>query len=84
VAEQPRLPLAYYEQSLPVPAAWASVPAAYLRFSDGYRAEADRAAQAGWPVDHLPGEHLHQMVDPIAVTDRILALVGRLTRRTVP
>jgi hypothetical protein len=78
VAEQPRLPLAYYQQTLPVPTSWASVPAGYLQFCAGYEEEAGRARQAGWPVDHLPGEHLHQVVDPAAVTDRILSLINRL------
>ena len=79
VAEQPRLPLAYYQQTLPTPPAWASIRAAYLQFSDGYAAEASRAGHAGWPVEHLPGEHLHQVVDPVAVTDSLLSLVDRLS-----
>jgi hypothetical protein len=78
VAEQPRLPLAYYQQALPAPPAWTSIPAAYLQFSAGYAAEAGRARQAGWPVAYLPGEHLHQVVDPVAVSDRILGLFDQL------
>ena len=81
VAEQPRLPLAYYQQTLPVPASWASVPAAYLQFSAGYADEASRAGHAGWPVEYLPGEHLHQVVDPEAVTDSLLSLIDRLDER---
>jgi hypothetical protein len=27
-------------------------------------------------VEHLPGEHLHQLVDPDAVAGRILAMTG--------
>ncbi len=80
VAEQPRLPLAYYQQMLPVPASWAAVPAAYLQFNAGYADEAKRAEEAGWPVEYLPGEHLHQVVAPAAVTDSILSLVDRLSQ----
>lgn len=28
----------------------------------------------GWAVEQVPGEHLHQVVDPPAVTDRIVAM----------
>lgn len=66
-AEQPRLPLSYYREQVPVPAGWDDHTCAYLRFSDGYEAEAQGAAERGWPVRTLPGEHLHQLVDPAGV-----------------
>jgi hypothetical protein len=78
VAEQPRLPLAYYQQSLPVPAPWASVPGAYLQFSDGYDGPAEQARAAGWPVARLRGEHLHQVVEPALVAESIVGLLARL------
>jgi hypothetical protein len=48
-AEQPRLPLAYYEQSLPVPAGWDDeVSCGYLLFSPPYdEVAATLAAEVG-------------------------------------
>jgi hypothetical protein len=37
------------------------------------RAEQGRHAR-GWAVEHLPGLHLHQLVDPDAVAERIVAM----------
>lgn len=65
--ELPRLPLAYYAEQVPVPAGWDDHPCAYLHFSAGYDGEAQKAAARGWPVRDLPGEHLHQLVDPAGV-----------------
>lgn len=72
--EQPRLPLSYYEQRVPVPAGWDDRPCGYLLFAEPYEPMAEEAAKRGWRVEHVPGEHLHQLVDPDAVTARILAL----------
>lgn len=77
-AEQPRLPLAYYRQSVPVPSDWSTVPGAYLAFSPAYEPDLTRAVARGWPTDRLAGEHLHQIVDPRAVTDRIITLADTL------
>jgi len=73
-AEAPRLPIGYFEEQIPVPPGWDTMPCGYLRFSDAYAAEADEAGRRGWAVEHLPGEHLHQLVDPDAVAGRILAM----------
>jgi hypothetical protein len=75
-AEQPRLPLSYYEQSVPVPAGWDDHPCAYLLFGPAYEAEAAEARARGWAVAHEPGAHLHQLVDPDAVARRIVELSG--------
>lgn len=73
-AEQPRLPLAYYLDRVPVPAGWAECPCAYMRFSPGCQKDADRARALGWPVVSLAGEHLHQIVDPDGVTSALIDL----------
>jgi len=78
VADQPRLPLDYYEQTLPVPASWASVRCGYLQFSPAYDDEAARARRAGWPVEVVRGGHLHQVVDPDRVTDVLLDILARI------
>jgi len=79
-AEQPRLPLAYYEQQFPVPAAWDSSPCGYLLFSPAYDATAAEARHRGWLVQELPGQHLRQLVDPDATADRLLAIAGALLK----
>jgi len=75
VEEQPRLPLSYYEQAVPVPDGWDEHPCGYVIFGEAYESTAEEAAARGWPVRRLPGHHLHQIVDPAAVTDALLAAV---------
>jgi hypothetical protein len=75
VADQPRLPLDYYEQVVPVPAGWPPARGAYLQFTPGYDEDAARASAAGWLVERIPGEHLHQVVDPVAVTGALVRLI---------
>jgi hypothetical protein len=75
-AEQPRLPLAYYEQSVPVPEGWDGRPCGYLLFGPPYQEVANEAAARGWAVEQLPGLHLHQVVDPDGVADRIAAMAA--------
>lgn len=74
VADQPTLPLDYYEQRIPVPDSWAGVRCAYLQFNAAYDEQAAQAARAGWPLVRLAGEHLHQVVDPGSVTATLLEL----------
>ncbi|MBO1336926.1 alpha/beta hydrolase [Streptomyces sp. VRA16 Mangrove soil] len=74
VAEQPRLPLSYYEQRIPVPDGWDDHPCSYLLFGPPYEAEAEEARSRGWRVAHLPGAHLHQIVDPAGTAGHLIAL----------
>lgn len=74
-AEQPRLPLAYFEQSVPVPARWDERPCAYVQFSSPYDEVAVQARERGWTVEHLPAQHLHMLTDPTGVA-RLLATVA--------
>lgn len=74
--EQPRLPLAYYQEQVPAPAGWDDHPCGYLQFSSGYQDQAQRARQRRWPVRSVPGEHLHQVVDPHGVARALLDLVA--------
>ena len=76
VAEQRRLPLSYFGQSVPVPAGWDERPGAYLAFGDTYADERADAAGRGWPVTTMAGEHLHQLVDPAGTARHILELSG--------
>jgi hypothetical protein len=76
-AEQPRLPLSYYEQRIPVPAGWDDRPCGYLLFGPPYDLMAKDARERGWAVDQLPGGHLHQLVDPGAVASRLVAMTEK-------
>jgi hypothetical protein len=73
-AEQPRLPLAYYQEQVPVPPGWDDHPCGYVQFSEGYEDQAAEARRRGWAVRSLPGEHLHQVVDPAATARTLLEL----------
>lgn len=77
-AEQPRLPLAYFDAEVPTPDGWRSLPAAYLGFGDTYAEEQAEAHRRGWPLETMPGLHLHQLVDPVAVSDALLRLEAAL------
>jgi hypothetical protein len=76
-AEQPRLPLSYYEQQIPVPDGWDNRPSGYLLFGPPYDHMAQDARERGWDVEHVPGQHLHQLIDPDTVTARIAAMSHR-------
>ena len=78
VEEQPTLPLSYYEQRVPVPDGWDDHPCSYLLFGPPYDDLAAEARERGWRVAHLPGAHLHQLVDP-AGTARHLAELATAT-----
>ncbi|RYP86447.1 hypothetical protein EKO23_09075 [Nocardioides guangzhouensis] len=74
VAEQPRLPLSYFDTVVPSPP-WSHLRCAYLAFGTTYGAEAARAREAGWPVSTLPGRHLHMLVDPVGVAVEVVGLL---------
>lgn len=74
VEEQPSLPLSYYEQRIPVPVGWDDHPCSYLLFGPPYDGPAAEARERGWRVAHLPGEHLHQIVDPDGTARHLVEL----------
>jgi hypothetical protein len=76
--EQHQLPLAYFYAEVPVPDGWTARPAAYLRFSDAYVGEQERAAGWGWPAATRAGTHLHPLADPEGTAAAIADLLGRL------
>jgi len=76
--EQQRLPLSYFEGTLPVPRGWDQRRGAFLAFGETYAAERAEAARRRWPVTTLPGTHLHLLTDPDEVATELLALVNQL------
>jgi hypothetical protein len=76
--EQKRLPLSYFEQTMPVWDGWDELPAGYLAFGDTYARERDDAARRHWQVRTVPGTHLHQLIDPVQVAAELDAFIGVL------
>lgn len=75
VADCPRVPLALFEEKLPVPVGWPEAPSGYMRLSAAYDTEAEEARSRGWMIVSLSGTHLHMINDPRAVTEALLTLV---------
>lgn len=74
---QPRLPLSYFDATLPVPAGWERRACGYLAFGRTYAEEVARAGELGWPVRVLEGLHLHMLLDPAGVARNLLDLRDR-------
>jgi hypothetical protein len=54
-----------------VPPSWYGRRCAFLCFSESYRSQTEEARRQGWLVRHVPGEHLHMLVDPPGVAAAI-------------
>ena len=74
VAELRPLPLAVYEEALPVPEAWPDAPCGYVQLSAAYLTAGRQARQAGWAYYRLMGGHFHMLVEPAAVADALQCL----------
>jgi len=77
--QQRRLPVDYFRSTVPTPPGWERLPAAYLAFADTYAPEREEARRRGWPVETLPGGHLHQLVAPAVVADAVERLLQEAT-----
>jgi pimeloyl-ACP methyl ester carboxylesterase len=75
-AEQPRIPLAYYNYPPPAPDNWTAPRVGYIWFGQPYDQGAAQATMRGWPTAHLPGGHLHMLTDPDAVAAAVLEMAG--------
>ena len=76
VRELTALPLDYFAE--PAPTMELGVPAAFLRLSGAYDAEARGATRQGWPVVNLPLHHLAMLTHPEAVASAIASLADKL------
>jgi pimeloyl-ACP methyl ester carboxylesterase len=79
--EMQPMPLAVYEEPIPVPPDWPDAPCGYLRFGDNpaYDEPAERAQQAGWPFMMLAGRHFLMLVEPEQVTATMLTLLAQMS-----
>jgi hypothetical protein len=75
-AEMPRLPLTYFDASVPLPAAWDRRPCGYLLLTaDPYGQSAAEAVARGWPLREIRGaHHLAIATDAVPVTEALLDL----------
>lgn len=75
-AEQPRMPLAYYDYLPPAPQGWTTRSAGYIWFDRPYDKGAAEATLRGWPTAHLVGNHLHMLTDPNAVAAAVMDMAS--------
>jgi hypothetical protein len=80
VSEIPRVPRSFYDQSVPLPEAWWTRPAAYLQLSPAYDDDRIRAERWGWPTCQLMGHHLDLVSRPDAIARIVTDLVGAAHR----
>ena len=82
VSELRPVPLAVYEEPLPVFEGWPDAPCAYLRFTGtpaaAYEEAVQRAQRERWPYAALDGGHFHMLVDPVVVADALVHLAGQM------
>ena len=66
----------FWDETVPVFAGWPDAPCAYIRFgaNPSYDAAAAEAQRRGWRYRDLGGAHFHMLVDPVAVSDELLAI----------
>ena len=64
LADIPQVPLAFLETAAPDLGGWEDLPAAYIRLSDGFEAQATRSEARGWPVRRLELGHLGMVSAP--------------------
>ncbi len=80
MSEMRPLPLAVYEEAVPVYPGWPDAPCGYIRFGrtipTAYERSAEQAQLEGWTYEEMDGNHFHMLVDPKAVTDTILKVTG--------
>ncbi len=78
-SEQPRVPLGFYDEAIPMPNAWSDRACGYVMLSAAYAADADDAEWRGWPVERLDFGHLATLTHP----ELAAAAIEGVTRRAV-
>jgi hypothetical protein len=74
------LPVAVYEEALPVFSGWPDAPVGYLRFGNNpaYEAASRSARRQRFPFLQLQGEHFHMLVNPILVARALVELAKKI------
>ena len=71
------IPRKLFDQKIAAPRLPDDVGLAFLAMGDMYAPSMDEARKQGWSVARLEGEHLHQVVNPVAVACTMMALVSQ-------
>lgn len=72
------LPLAVYEEPIPVFLGWPDAPCAYLQFTPTYDFARKKAEAAGWIYTRMIGGHFHMLVEPRAVTNELIKMAEHM------
>lgn len=69
------LPLAVYEEPIPVFSGWPDAPCGYLQFTPTYEFGKRRAEASSWIYSRMNGAHFQLLVDPKTVAIEIMKMV---------
>lgn len=64
-----QVPDRWFEEEIPVPTAWTDGDCSYLRLSESYADELEKAQELGWPTASLESNHLGILAEPATVAD---------------
>lgn len=78
IAELRPLPLAVYEEPLPVFPGWPDAPCGYLKFSPAYDPAAEQARKAGWPCVDVANGHFQMLAAPDTVAEVLVRLAAEM------
>ncbi|MHB8629640.1 MAG: alpha/beta fold hydrolase [Aggregatilineales bacterium] len=79
VTELRPMPLAVYEEPLPVFAGWPDAPCGYIRFSPVYDSALMEARQRGWPLRTFDAGHCYMLVEPGAVAAALIDVCKQMS-----
>jgi hypothetical protein len=83
VTELRPLPLAVYEEPVPVFASWPDAPCAFIQFTATYAMDAKRALNAGCLHKSVPGTHFQMLADPGPIADVLATLIREASTGSV-
>lgn len=78
VTELRPLPIAVYEEPIPVFIGWPDAPCGYLQFTPTYDIGRRKAEASGWIYNRMDGGHFHMLFDPQAVTTALIKMVEQM------
>ena len=80
ISELRPMPLAVYEEPIPVFRGWPDMPCGYLSFSDTgvYREAIQTAKQWGWTYAELAGKHFHMLLEPDVVASTLVQMAEEM------
>lgn len=77
VTELPRVPLSYFDRSVPMPPGWEQMHGHYILLSEPYADELIEARARGWPTVELRGAHLDMVTRPAVIADALIEILGQ-------